>query len=508
MPEGVLASLLRAPRPSFILGLGVSAVCVAVESGLVYLIKGFVPVTALGMVYLLGVLLVSTVWGLALALVTALLSTAAFQFFYLSRSGDPTDLLELPMFLIVGILASSITGLARTSAAEARARQAEADLAARRARRIAEEQSALRRVATLVAQGISAQEIFQAVACEIGRVVHADHIAITRYEPGARVGVVGSWSRDGDAAAPRVGSRWEIVENGAADIVRRTGRPARAMIGELRGGFVDWARARGAAGAIGCPVVVRGALWGTVIAWSSADHPYPGDAEEHMLEFTELVATAVANAESLAELAASRARVVAATDATRRRIERDLHDGTQQHLVSLALELRTAALAVPPGHGDLRRRLDHAVTRINDVVDDLREISRGLHPAILSMGGVEPALRTLARRSAVPVELDVGGVPPLQERVEVAIYYVVSEALTNVAKHARASVAEVRLRVADGAAELSIRDDGVGGSDPGEGSGLIGLKDRVEALGGTLDLHSPAGAGTTLSARIPVTGGS
>jgi signal transduction histidine kinase len=272
------------------------------------------------------------------------------------------------------------------------------------------------------------------------------------------------------------------------------------------GGISGWARRQGLSSAIGCPVVVQGRLWGTVTAFSSSAHPYrgdPGDAEDHMLDFTELVGTAVANAESLAELAASRARVVAATDQTRRRIERDLHDGTQQHLVSLALELRTAALAVPPACGDLRRRLDHAVGGLADVVENLREISRGLHPAILSMGGIEPALRTLARRSAVPVELDIDGVRRLPERVEVALYFIVSEALTNVAKHAHASVVDVRLRVDDGQAEISIHDDGTGGSDPRHGSGLIGLKDRVEALGGTLEIVSPIGAGTSLLARLP-----
>ncbi|MEV6984941.1 GAF domain-containing protein [Sphaerisporangium sp. NPDC051017] len=608
MPKGIIASLLRTTRPSYALGVGVSVACVVIESALIYLIKDYVPPSAFGVVYLLGVLLVSTIWGLALAMATAALSAVVYHILYLYPVNDATELIILPIFFIVGVLASSITGAARTSAAEARARREEADLAAEQARlllragdlrsalpeaserlaralelpyatvtqqkvapgegrtlfrlcegsdvlgtlvlpsrvppatlrrlrrrivpslesllaaahereaivnaletsrddlrRIAEEQGALRRVATLVAQGISPEEIFQAVAGEIGRIVGADYIAVTRFEPDAQITLVGSWSCGRESSAPPIGARWPIATGAVPDLVRRTGRPARVSLGEagVAGGISRWARSHGLRCAMGCPVVVQGHLWGTVIAYSTSAQPRPGEAEDRMLDFTELVATAVANADSLAALAASRARVVAATDETRRRIERDLHDGTQQHLVSLALELRTAALAVPPGCGDLRKRLDHAVNGIGDVVENLREMSRGLHPAILSMGGIEPALRTLARRSPVPVELSLNGVRRLPERVEVAIYFIVSEALTNVAKHAHASVADVRLRVGDGVAELAIDDDGAGGGDPRHGSGLIGLKDRVEALGGTLQIVSPIGGGTSLRARIP-----
>ncbi len=290
-----------------------------------------------------------------------------------------------------------------------------------------------------------------------------------------------------------------------ADLVRRTGRPGRVALDErAAGGFSEWARAQNLACGVGCPIAVDGRLWGATIAMSAT--PQPGDAEARMRDFTELVATAIANAESVAELAASRARVVAATDDTRRRIERDLHDGTQQHLVSLGLELRRAALSVPPGSDDVRKRLDRAVESIADVVENLREISRGLHPAILSMGGLEPAVKTLARRSGVPVELSMRGVRRLSERVEVAIYFIVSEALTNVTKHARASVVDVDLHMRGTGVELRISDDGIGGSDPGHGSGLIGLKDRVEALGGRLEIVSPRGGGTTLLADIPLNG--
>ncbi len=223
-----------------------------------------------------------------------------------------------------------------------------------------------------------------------------------------------------------------------------------------------------------------------------------------MLAFTELVAMAVANTESRAQLAASRARVVAAADETRRRIERDLHDGTQQRLISLALELRAAETRVPPEQRFLVEQWSRTAQGLTDVVDELRKISRGLHPAILEKGGLGPALRALARRAGIPVELKVGVRGRLPERIEVAAYYVVSEALTNAAKHARASVVAVAADVADEVLRLLVRDDGVGGADPSRGSGLIGLVDRVEAVGGRIEITSPPRGGTTLEVTIPL----
>jgi signal transduction histidine kinase len=206
---------------------------------------------------------------------------------------------------------------------------------------------------------------------------------------------------------------------------------------------------------------------------------------------------------SRVELAASRARIVAAADQTRRRIERDLHDGVQQRLVSLLLIQRTTQVMVPPGLSDLQARLSDLADGLAGALRELQEISRGIHPAVLTDGGLTRALRTLARRSAVPVELDARIETRLPEPVEVAAYYVVSEALTNAAKHARASVVRVTVEVRYGVLELSIGDDGVGGADPSRGSGLIGLTDRIDALGGTIDVTSPAGQGTTLRVRLP-----
>jgi len=255
---------------------------------------------------------------------------------------------------------------------------------------------------------------------------------------------------------------------------------------------------------VGSPIVVEGRLWGVIIASSATAAPRQDDTEKRLLAFTELVAMAVANTESRAQLAASRARIVAAADETRRRIERDLHDGTQQRLISLTLELRAAQARVPPEQKNLVEQWSRTAQGLTDVMEELREISRGLHPAILERGGLGPALRALARRAGVPVELEVRVRGRLPERVEVAAYYVVSEALANAVKHARASVVEVDVDVTDEILRLLVRDDGVGGADTSRGSGLIGLSDRVEAVGGRIDITSPAGGGTTLLVTIPL----
>ncbi|MEA3020357.1 MAG: hypothetical protein QOI47_1881, partial [Actinomycetota bacterium] len=258
---------------------------------------------------------------------------------------------------------------------------------------------------------------------------------------------------------------------------------------------------------VAVPIVVEGSLWGSISAGTGREQ-FPAEAGHRMAEFTGLAAAAIANAESRSELTASRARIVAASDEARRRIERDLHDGTQQRLVSLGLALRTAEADVPPELEALRVELSRAANGLTEAAEALQEISRGIHPAILAEGGLGPALRTLARRSAVPVELDVRTDDRrLPQQVEVAAYYVVSEALTNAAKHAQASVVRVDVDSNDSILGLVIRDDGVGGADLARGTGLVGLSDRVAALGGRLELASAVGLGTALHITIPVDGG-
>jgi signal transduction histidine kinase len=205
-----------------------------------------------------------------------------------------------------------------------------------------------------------------------------------------------------------------------------------------------------------------------------------------------------------AELEASRARIVAAADDSRRRIQRDLHDGAQQRLVSLALEVQGTAAMTPPELTELRARLSRISGGVLEVIDELRRIARGIHPAVLTDGGLVPALTTLTHRSAVPVVLDVQLGERLPESVEVAAYYLVSEALANAAKHAQASVVRVQVTAGERALRILIRDDGIGGADAARGSGLIGLSDRVEALGGIIDISSPVGGGTTIRVRMPV----
>jgi signal transduction histidine kinase len=262
-------------------------------------------------------------------------------------------------------------------------------------------------------------------------------------------------------------------------------------------------RAEGIRSAVDAPIVVEGRLWGAINV-AARTGPLPADTEQRMADFTELVATAIANAEAHTKLTQSRARIVATADATRRRIERDLHDGAQQRLVSLGLELRLAQGSVPAELGELDDAIGQVADGLTAALDDLREISRGIHPAILSEGGLGPAVRTLARRSGVRVELAVGTDSRYPAPVEVAAYYVISEALTNTAKHANASYAEVVVEERDSALHLRLSDDGVGGAQPEKGSGLTGLRDRVEALGGSIDVSSPADHGTLILVRLPV----
>ena len=377
--------------------------------------------------------------------------------------------------------------------------------------RLGEEQAALRRVATLVARGVPPAEVFASVTEEVGRLLGTDLAGMARYKGDDTVIVLATWAAEGDRGdAPSVvPGPWPLEGDDLTSTIARTGRPVR--IDDYRdtpGPIAAFVRDElGVVSSIGSPIVVEGRLWGALFVHSKhTDQPFPPDAESRLTGFTELVATAIANTESRAELMASRARIAAAADETRRRIERDLHDGIQQRLVSLQLDLRGAQAGVPPQLGALDRELSRVGERLAGALEELQEISRGIHPAILSKGGLEPALNALRRRAAVPVELDLRAERRLPDRVEVAAYYFVSEALTNAAKHARASVVKIELSTRDEVMRLAIRDDGVGGADPSQGTGLMGLSDRIDALGGTLHVDSPAGGGTSLLIEVPLQG--
>ena len=371
-------------------------------------------------------------------------------------------------------------------------------------REFAEEQAALRRVATLVARAATPDEVFASVAEEAGRLLGAHHSWMTRYEPDGAARLVATWSSTG-AAAP-AGTRLRPGGRNVYTLVFRTGRPAR-IDGSTGTSTPDCEVASdlGVRAAVGVPVSAGGRLWGAMVVSSTHEEPLPADTEARLTEFTELAATAIANAEARAALAASRARIVAASDATRHRIERDLHDGAQQRLVSMALRVSRLKTVVPAEATELGGHLDRAAAELSCVIDDLRELARGLHSNALTNGGLRPALKTLARRCAVPVRLDVAVDERLPEQVELAAYFAVGEALTNAATGGHAGVVDVEAHTDEKELHVCVRDDGVGGADPGRGSGLIALTDRIEALGGRLGLRSPPGDGTTLRIALPLT---
>jgi signal transduction histidine kinase len=368
-------------------------------------------------------------------------------------------------------------------------------------RHLLDEQSALRRVATLVAEGASAGELFSAVAAEVAGVIGVPVVGVHRYEPDATFTTVGV---AGDTSFA-VGSRWPVESEGLSGTILASGRAARKDDYSTMPGPVGAAvRNDRMASMVGVPIVVDGSIWGFMVAGGGSGAVIPAGTEAHLARFTELLATAVSNATIRDDLIASRARVVAAADETRRRIERDLHDGAQQQLVTLALELRAAAGRASADTAVMKADVARFADRLTSVIDELREMSRGIHPAILTEGGLAPAVDALARRSTVPVELEVRVERRFPDAIEVAAYYVISEALTNVAKHAAASRVEIRLEAETGALRVAIRDDGVGGADPTGGSGLIGLRDRVEALGGSIAVASPPGGGTRLDVEFPL----
>jgi PAS domain S-box-containing protein len=376
-------------------------------------------------------------------------------------------------------------------------------------RMLAEQQAALRRVATLVARAIPPSEVFAAVAEAMARCLHAGNASVNRFDGDTVTVLALARIEPGMEHKPVVGERHTLEGDSIASRVFHTGRPARLDSSELQrapGSIAERLRERGLRCTVAVPIIVDKRVWGMAAVGSTAPDPLPPDTEARIGDFADLVAIAIANAATRAELVASRARIVTAGDAARRRLERDLHDGAQQRLVSLGLQLRVAEEAVPPELDEFRGQLAQVLAGLAGVSADLQEISRGIHPAILSRGGLGPALKTLARRSSVPVDLDLTLDRRLPDSIEVAAYYVVAEALTNAAKHAAASLVNVGVDTHDATLRLLIRDDGIGGADFRNGSGLIGLQDRVEVLGGHMEITSPPGSGTSVHIGIPLGG--
>jgi signal transduction histidine kinase len=316
--------------------------------------------------------------------------------------------------------------------------------------------------------------------------------------------VVGSWRESGLAGMP-LGSSVDLDGDSVVARVYRSGHPERIDDYEdAPGALAEHLRALGYQSSVAAPLSVGGRLWGVLVASTTRSEPVVAGSERRLSDFAELVAQAVSNADAYDKLAGSRARIVEAGDAERRRLERNLHDGAQQRLVSLALQLRMVEASFEGNPARARTDLAEAREQLKHALDELRELARGIHPAILTDGGLAPALTALATRAPLPVEIDDVPDERLPEPVEAAAYYLIAEAITNVAKHAQASHVAVSVRHDNGRIVVEVADDGIGGADPGAGSGLHGLADRVEALHGHLRVDSPPGGGTRVEARIPV----
>jgi signal transduction histidine kinase len=367
--------------------------------------------------------------------------------------------------------------------------------------RLADEQAALRRVATLVAHGAAPEELFAAVIEEVVRLFVADLATMCRYESDGTYTIVAG------ARTPfPVGSRWPLGGKNLATLVFETGGPNRIEnYAEASGPLADDVRAVGGRSAVGAPIIVEDRLWGATSVIASREQPLPTDTEARLASFMELVATAIANTEARTEVVASRARIVAAADEERRRVVRDLHDGAQQRLVATVMTLKQARSALHNEEHDLPDLLTDALDHAEQATVELGELAQGILPGVLTHGGLHGGVEALASRMPVPVDIDVS-VHRLPAAVEATAYFIIAEALTNVAKHAHAARATVTARVEDGAFQVQVRDDGVGGAQRGGGSGLIGLADRVAALDGELRVDSPPDGGTLVSAAIPLPG--
>jgi GAF domain-containing protein len=373
--------------------------------------------------------------------------------------------------------------------------------------RLAAEQAALRRVATLVAQGVPPEELFAAVTEEVEQLFPVDFARMGRFEPDDTFNVLASAGSTAEDFPP--GTRLSLGGRNLATIVFETHRPARVdTYADNHSGLLGAAaREAGISSAIGTPIMVEGHLWGLIGVGSMLKPSLPGDIEARLDSFTELVATAIANAESRAALAASRARIVAAADESRRRIRRDLHDGAQQRLVHAVIVLKRALQALAHADANSEELVAEALRHAEQANAELRELAHGILPAALTRGGLSAGVEALVSRVSLPVSVDIT-VERLPAGVEATAYFVVSEALTNVVKHARASAAAVTAQVRRGHLQVEIRDDGIGGARGGVGGlgGLGGLEDRVAALNGRLVLDSPSGAGTRVCALLPVPG--
>jgi signal transduction histidine kinase len=416
------------------------------------------------------------------------------------RESTTDSLLATQLFIAIAALTSLV--LAAVTAERTRVAAALAQSEASQ-RGLADEQAALRRVATLVAGGAPPSRVFERVTEEVARLLGMPGASLMRYDGARTATVVGGWSDDGKLTLP-IASTFDVDSDTVVGKVLLSGEPQRVeRYADARGDLAEVLQRSGYLAAVAAPVTVGGGLWGALAAGSRSGEPLPEGLEQRLCDFADLVGQRLANADALEQLAASRARIVEVGDAERRRLERNLHDGAQQRLVSLALDLRMVGATLEKDPPAARRTLASAQDQLAKGLEELRELARGIHPAVLTERGLGPALQGLFARAPLPVEITELPEERFPGPVEAAAYYVVAEAITNVAKYARASYVTVSIQRANGSATVVVTDDGVGGADPARGTGLRGLADRLEALDGRLDVHSPASGGTRISAEIP-----
>ena len=409
------------------------------------------------------------------------------------RASITHSLLASQLFVAVAALTSLV--LAAVTAERSASEQAQRELTA--------EQAALRRIATLVASEPASELVFEQVTAEAAQTLGARAASLARFDPDNMVTFIGAWSRSGTLAFP-VGSSMRLDGAGVLAAVRETGEPQRIhRYEDLAGPIIERMTSFGYGSATAAPVRFGGDVWGALVAAGSRGAPLVAGAERRLADFAELVAQALANADAYRKLADSRARIVEATDGERRRLERNLHDGAQQRLVSLALHLKLVKTTIRRDPSAAESLLAEAGDELEQALAELRELARGIHPGALTTLGLRAALDALTKRSPVPVRVTRVTQERLPEPVEVAIYYLVAEAITNVAKYAEATQAKVAVERSNGTVTVAVIDDGVGGAEAGQGTGLVGLSDRIEALGGRLHIDSPSGRGTRLTAQIP-----
>src|SRR4051794_13962567 len=403
------------------------------------------------------------------------------------------------------IASSALTSLLLAAVTAERTRATAALSAAEAAQRaLADEQAALRRVATLVAGKARPSRVFEQVTAEVGRLFTLPGASIMRYDGPRAATVVGAWSHDSEPLFP-VGAELTLDGDTVVAKVLRSGSPQRMeSYDEERGRLAEAVRRFGYRAAIAAPVCVGGSVWGVLVASSNSAHPLPDGLEQQLCDFADLVAQALANADAHEKLAASRARLGEGGDAERPRRRGKPPPGAQQQLVSVALELGLASSKLEDDPAVARDVLSAAQEHLAQGLEELRELARGIHPAILTERGLGPALEALLDRAPITVEIAELPEPRLPPAAEAAAYYVVAESLTNVARYAHASRASVSISRSNGCATVIVSDDGIGGADPSAGSGLHGLAARVEALDGRLDIDSPPEHGTRITAEIPV----